>query len=622
MKCFFTFLLSVPFVFLHAQPGTLDKTYGTAKTGTVSVYNQLNTSAAAMQPDDKLILGGYDSTLGQDHIFILVRHNKDGSLDTSFGIKGQIVTSVDDLVKSAQRSLGWTSVAVQPDGKIVAAGNIGWNNPDYPDAYPVLYDVDIVVARFLPDGTPDKSFGTAGRVVSNFDYLENITAVAIQADGKVVVAGYQTTDIYNNSNGFLVVRYNKNGSLDSSFGNNEGYSLYYNIGGTYGYALLLQPDGKMVVGGAGLPSDFFVARYLTNGLLDDSFGNKGTVRTNFSNGQSEISITSLALDGRGRIAAVGNLNFDKHVEVVRYLPDGSLDNSFDKDGKLELSYNDISYRSVSGFAVLAQPENKLIVSSLIFGDTDTIFKLTVTGINEDGTIDPSFGTDEGQTITNIGLSNYLPSLNAVAQSDGKIIISGDIPVLQEGNIYTNTYSLTRFSGYPTKVPLAIRVKRFLLNHGISWKGLPAEDEIAYYAVEQSSNSTSGFVPVAKVSGAASLKNYNITNNRLLEGINFYRIKAVSTDGTIRYSETVSADNTANTASVFPNPARSYVTVQGLPTSETADISISDGSGNVKARGISSGSAQYRSSLNNLQPGTYYVNITTKEKTETLKFVKE
>ncbi len=158
------------------------------------------------------------------------------------------------------------------------------------------------------------------------------------------------------------------------------------------------------------------------------------------------------------------------------------------------------------------------------------------------------------------------------------------------------------------------------NHTITWKGLP-QDNISYYSVEQSNNNRDGFTPVAKVSGVSNLKDYSLTNSSLLQGTNYYRIKAVSGDGVVRYSEVASADNSANTASVYPNPAKDYVLVKGLPQNTTANISITDGSGNVRVKGVSTGSAQYRSQLTNLQPGTYYVNITTNSKTETVKFVK-
>lgn len=620
MKSVLTLFVSLFSIMLYAQPGVIDNTYGIDMTGTVSVLNQLYTGAAATQPDNKLLVGGRSPALYVYNNFILARHNTDGTPDVLFGDKGQVVTAVDDLVPNIRYSFGWTSVAVQPDGKIVAAGSIGWTNPDYPPEYHAQFDVDIVVARFLPDGIPDSSFGSSGRVVTNLGYLENIRAVAVQKDGKIVVAGDQTTDFYDgNSNGILVARYNTNGTLDKSFGKYGGYTVYdYNNGGNYGYAMLLQPDGKIVVGGyeAG-GNDFLVLRYLPDGKLDNSFGKAGAVKTTLPTLGAYTTVNSLALDEKGRICATGVLSSNQGVAVTRYLPDGSPDNSFDKDGIVELNLGNVWYSN--GNTVLSQPGNKLVVSACVRPDEDTLFRETLTGLNEDGSLDASFGTSNGQTITGIGISDDA-GVDAVMQPDGKIIISGTT-----NNYFTNltSYLLTRFDGYPVHVSLAVRIRRWLQNHTLSWNGLPAEDKVAYYAVEQSNNELSGFAQVAKVSGAANLKDYSVTNSHLLNGANYYRVKAVSTDGVVRYSEIISANNSAASASVYPNPAKDYVTVQGLKSTETANIAIKDGSGNVLARGVSTGSEQYRSALgSNMQPGTYYLNITTGAKTEVLKFVKE
>ncbi len=205
------------------------------------------------------------------------------------------------------------------------------------------------------------------------------------------------------------------------------------------------------------------------------------------------------------------------------------------------------------------------------------------------------------------------------QADVKIVLTGFTQPLQTFETYR---ALARYYGYPTNVPLFVRIKRWLQNHGISWKGLPPEDNISYYTIERSNNSRTGFTQIAKVSGVNNLKNYSITNSNLLQGENYYRVKAVSGDGTIRYSEVASADNTAASASLYPNPVRDYVTVQGLKTSEKSNISIANGSGTVLAKGTSNGSTQYRTPTANLQPGTYYIHITTGCKTEALKFVKE
>lgn len=182
-------------------------------------------------------------------------------------------------------------------------------------------------------------------------------------------------------------------------------------------------------------------------------------------------------------------------------------------------------------------------------------------------------------------------------------------------------AFARYYGYPQKVSLFVKIKRWLQNHTISWQGLPMENKISYYSIERSSNGKSGFTAIAKVSGISHLKEYSVTNNNLLEGMNYYRVKAVSSDGVVRYSEVVSADNDTIAASVYPNPAKNFILITGLPATEKANISITDAVGNVKARGVSIG-AQYRFQVASLLAGTYYIHIATGSKLETLTFVKE
>ena len=237
-------------------------------------------------------------------------------------------------------------------------------------------------------------------------------------------------------------------------------------------------------------------------------------------------------------------------------------------------------------------------------------------LNPDGSIDSSFGVDGTQltAFSEGGPSAYCATL----QQDGKIVQGGSYYNDKKGY---NSYLLVRYNNDSKgQNPLVAKVKRYLHNHGIGWQGLDAS--INYYSV-QYSKTGSGFTEKGKVSGAGSSVyqqyNYNVND------AGYYRVVAVDRKGYKTFSNkvTVSEADVASAASLFPNPARNYVTVQGLKTNETASISIADGSGTVKMRGVSNGAAQYSTPLgSNMQPGTYYVNITTATKTEVLKFVKE
>ncbi len=215
--------------------------------------------------------------------------------------------------------------------------------------------------------------------------------------------------------------------------------------------------------------------------------------------------------------------------------------------------------------ITGEKKDKIVATGKSYDISTGIGDFALVGYNSDGSPDSEFGSG-GTTITDIDAKDR--SYSADLQTDGKIVQFG---YTSSAEVFKLHRAFARYYGYPQKVSLIVRIRRWLQNHTLSWKGLPAEDKIASYTVEQSSNSSIGFTPVAKVSGISNLKDYSITNSHLLQGNNYYRIKAVSIDGVVRYSEVVSADNTANTASVYPNPAKNYVTVQGLAANETANV---------------------------------------------------
>src|SRR6185312_12779398 len=174
-----------------------------------------------------------------------------GDLDGAFGTGGTVTTDFAGNGDEAR------AVAVQPDGKIVAAGGA------------LGATVDFALVRYRPDGTLDATFGTGGKVTTDFGSAEQAFAVAVQPDGKIVVAGGGAT-------GFELARYNADGSLDGTFGAGGKVTTRFGLGlpFTRAHAIVLQPDGKIVVAGTATSAtapDFGLARYNPNGSLDASF---------------------------------------------------------------------------------------------------------------------------------------------------------------------------------------------------------------------------------------------------------------------------------------------------------------------------------------------------------------
>jgi uncharacterized delta-60 repeat protein len=223
---------------------------------------------------------------------LIYSQTQSGTLDASFGTGGTVTT---DFAGSGD---GAAAIAVQPDGKLVAAGGATING-----------QIDFALARYNSNGTLDTSFGTGGRVTTDFGgRYERATSVAVQWDGKIVVAGGAVINVYND---FALARYHSDGTLDTNFG--TGGKVITNFGevSAQAYSVAVLPDGKIVVAGeANIDGgdDFALVRYTSNGTLDDNFGTGGKVTTDFGlrdQGFSYANAYSVAVQPADRIVVAG-----------------------------------------------------------------------------------------------------------------------------------------------------------------------------------------------------------------------------------------------------------------------------------------------------------------------------
>lgn len=341
--------------------------------------------AMAMQPDGKILVAGESSLYNARYFpyssYALARYDENGSLDPTFGLDGKVVTDIpfdSDLRPSAAYIM---DIALQSDGKIVAAGTA--NNR--PGGGP--YEQEMAIVRYNPDGSPDTSFGDAGIVrINRFSrYDERARSVAVQPDGKIVVGGYMArhTILPPYDDRLMLARLNADGSFDATFG--DAGIVTTDIGDDDQiFDIELRPDGKIVVGGSTGPRgdwDMAVARYLDDGNLDSSFGFNGYMTFNFGDGLSGVvpsgvdEILSLDLQADGRIVAAGYTGRyienpvprEKHLypyvlsydfALMRLEEDGNLDYSFGYAGKtttaFESDYN-------IGNSVAMQADGKILV---------------------------------------------------------------------------------------------------------------------------------------------------------------------------------------------------------------------------------------------------------------------
>jgi uncharacterized delta-60 repeat protein len=365
--------------------------------------------AVVIEPDGKIIAAG-DRYSGKTYLdFALVRYNLDGSLDTTFGHRGTVAT---DLRASSSDDKA-NAVALQPDGKIVAAGDsLG------------LRQWDFALARYNPDGSLDTTFGDGGKVITDFGMTSTAQALAIQPNGKIVVAGivgeYPTSD-------FALARYNRDGHLDLTFDGDGLVTTDFFNGIDVGRGLVLQPGGRVVVAGTVFNSgsgkyNIALARYTSDGSLDQAFGNGGKVTTDpFGYGAGASAIT-LQTDGKLVVAGGASAsNFSGGFALVRYNRDGSLDPTFGNGGKVLTDFVD----SNSGaHAVAFQPAGGKIVAVGWATHPHAGYQIDFAAAryNSNGSLDESFAVD-GKTTTDFFCDDD-SAFGVAIQPDNKVVAVG------------------------------------------------------------------------------------------------------------------------------------------------------------------------------------------------------
>lgn len=355
------FLLVLTAIPGTANPGTLDPTFDL--DGRVTTDFGLRDSAGdvVIQSNGKIVAAGFGNGPGEFD-FAVARYNSDGSLDTSFGGDGTVTT---DFATSDDR--GW-GVALQSDGKIVVAGqtfvarSVGGS------------DLDFALVRYNADGSLDTGFSGDGKVNVDLGGSETDAAldVAIQSDGKIVAAGY-VRNLFPDPLGpsdFAVARFNADGSTDMTFGVGGKITTDFATNHDEGNAVAIQADGRIVVAGAAEAAanafDFGLARYNTNGIPDTSWGGDGTVLTNFG---GTDSASGLAVQPDQMIVAVGSTTQSGGVDtaLARYTTTGGLDPGFDGNGMATIDYgNDDGANDVA-----IQTDGKIVTAGYrLFGTYD------------------------------------------------------------------------------------------------------------------------------------------------------------------------------------------------------------------------------------------------------------
>ncbi|QDV70163.1 Bifunctional hemolysin/adenylate cyclase precursor [Rosistilla carotiformis] len=365
----------------------------------------LNESASDIleQPDGKIVVAGYVHN-GLSFDFGLVRYNVDGTLDTSFGGGDGVVTTAT----GSQADIAY-SATLQPDGKILLTGFTT-----------VSGTYHHTVVRYNIDGTLDSSFGVGGIVVSNIGANGDAgKSVTLQSDGKILVSGWKMS---GGTTGSMLVRYHSDGTLDTSFGGGDGI-VVSDFGATSSVYddVVVQADGKILVAGyldsgTATKRDISLVRYNSDGTLDNSFGVAGIVSTDLGDSTDNASRIVLTADGKILLSGYSKHAGDFDFTVLRYNSDGTLDFSF--GGGLGVVTTDVQADDNYANGLIMQDDGKFLVAGHVASGPEFV----VVRYHSDGTLDTSFG-DDGIAVGAVN-GGIVGINNATLQADGKILLTG------------------------------------------------------------------------------------------------------------------------------------------------------------------------------------------------------
>ena len=423
------------------ESGTFDSAFDAGQGHPGYVFTSIpgNPSPAgiggiALQNDGKLVAAGFGS--GQ---IVIIRYNSNGTLDSSFATNGVLQSNL--VANAVVRK-----VLIQPDGKYVLVGSSGSTTfAQY-------------VARFLPDGTPDSSFGSGGVTAISIAGNQTIgLAIALQADGKIVTGGGVSTlpGDPTPSNSFLLARFNRDGTLDTTF-DGDGLKIISSGVPTSGFyygifrSVAVQSDGRILA----LGYTDLLFRFNTDGSLDSTFDGDGS-RVVFGANPETFDLT---VTPSGKITVVGNPSTTVDFPIVqyiiaRYLPNGLPDTSFSSDGFLSVAVHGNSYDG----ALTVAPDSK--------GRTVIGGRTSIGATRFNPWSDPLFSAARliASPTQNVGFSGR------VTDSDGKPVVNGFVTLTEDSETIavgrTNPFGYFNFKNIPTNqtYQLSTRAKNLNFN---------------------------------------------------------------------------------------------------------------------------------------------------------------
>lgn len=495
--------------------GSLDKSFNKTGKKTIKVEEASAAFSVALQSDGKIVVAGYSRSSGNNDNFLVMRFNTNGTLDKTFGKSGKVITD-------SGTNDHFTSIAIQDDDKIVIAGYTNIND---------LLN-EMVLFRYNANGSIDKKFGTGGKIFTDANGQNTSPAkVVVQPDKKIVVAA--TTGNGSNSD-YVLFRFKPNGDPDPNFG--TAGKVITDLGNNeVAKDMLIQPDGKIVVGGTSgeyPTTDMLIVRYNKNGTFDNKFGTGGKVYTDF--GGSDY-LNSIAILQNSKIIAGGTSimppNNGQVITLAKYRPSGDYETSFGTGGLY--TYIDSNYDLIPSKMVLDKNKDIIVGGYAINGTND--YDVLLMRFLGNGRIDSALGY-QGKVFTDFGYTgDFLYSMTV--QDDNKVIAAG-----------------------------------------------PSSDKIflSRYIIDS--------IPPSK--GFITQKKSNSYLQPKAPGL-----------------------------SLLPNPVKDILLVTGMQPSVSKHLFITDITGRTIQQ-FTTTAGSFSCNVNKLLPGMYFIGVSENNKTNYLKFVKE
>jgi uncharacterized delta-60 repeat protein len=453
--------------------GSLDITFsGDGKT-LIDFGGTESALSVAIQQDGKIVSAGFTSTGGPS--FALARQNTDGSLDTSFGVGCLVIIPIGGVTMAVLNS-----VAIQDDGKIVAAGFVTAGGIS-----------QFAVIRLSNDGSLDSSFNGTGQAYYSFGVSDDKgQALVLQEDGMIVVAGITNSLGVNK---FALARFTTTGTLD--------FSVTTTIGtNADARTVALQENGKIVLGGFGTigSQQFALARYNTDGTPDMSFGVSGIVTTSFGNNADTCQALAIQKDGKIVAAGITQLGGDlTDIAVARYNLDGSLDTSFGANGTVTTDYN--VQDQAAGLVI--QKDGKIIAVGTSANSAGAAPLFILVRYRVDGSLDITF---DGDGIVTTDFTGNQSANAAALQQDGKLVAAGVNTAFGNTNFALARYNIFKRS--------SIIQDSVALENGRDGFNLTDADKMTLLRNVASGNGCSGFIASAPYASNLDIIAKNVGSN--------------------------------------------------------------------------------------------------------------